>query len=411
MPWQSSRGMLTSVATLAIVSGGGGAPSTYDFMPGFIPSGITFSRTTQGSYFNASGVLTLAAVDAPRFNYDPSTLALKGLLLDPAATNLCLYSQDFSNASWGTYSDGDGSITKTAAAAVAPDGTTTAGKIDLNRGVTASFAEAYVIYTGTAASYAHSLWFKAFAIGDVGKKVMFSCYNGSAAGGTVEVTLTANWKRETVTGTMASASCQMNIGYLSAAGFPGTSNPIGAVSFYIWGGQIETGTIATSYIPTTSSSVIRAADIVKVIGADFSSFYNAAEGSWIFDVVPSTIGESTFLWTTNATSWPNSLGVTKSANEWHAFVTDSSTETVAITTTGNAALIESKVGFAYKFNDCALVVNGTVIGTDISVTIPTAPNQLQIGSRDGVSVMNMHLKKIRYFNTRQSNTDLQTLTS
>jgi hypothetical protein len=262
-----SRRLLATVSIAALLGTAvvvSGPTKTFDFTLGTFPSDVTFSRTTQGTYFNSSGVLTLAAIDVPRLDYDASTLAAKGLLIEPAATNLCLYSQDFSNASWGTYADGSASIAKTANADVAPDGTTTAGKVDINRSDTSHFAEVYVTYTGTATAYTHSLWFKAYNTGDIGKKLMLACFNGTGASGTIEITLTASWKRETITGTMSAASCQLNIGYLSAAGFPGTSNPTGACSFYIWGGQVETGSTATSYIPTTSATVTRAADAASI---------------------------------------------------------------------------------------------------------------------------------------------------
>ena len=43
---------------------------------------------------------------------------------------------------------------------------------------------------------------------------------------------------------------------------------------YVWGCQVEVGSFATSYIPTTDSAVTRAADLAEISGTNFSSWYN-----------------------------------------------------------------------------------------------------------------------------------------
>lgn len=60
------------------------------------PTNITteggFTRNSIGTYFDANGVLQTAAVNEPRFNYDPETGEFQGLLIEGAATNLLLNS-------------------------------------------------------------------------------------------------------------------------------------------------------------------------------------------------------------------------------------------------------------------------------------------------------------------------------
>jgi hypothetical protein len=56
---------------------------------------FTFTRASTATYFNAAGTLTTAGVDEPRIDYDPATLACRGLLLEEQRTNLILNSDTF----------------------------------------------------------------------------------------------------------------------------------------------------------------------------------------------------------------------------------------------------------------------------------------------------------------------------
>ena len=56
--------------------------------PGSLPSGVAFTRASTATYFDATGTLQTAAINAPRWDYDPVTLVLNGLLIEEARTNI-----------------------------------------------------------------------------------------------------------------------------------------------------------------------------------------------------------------------------------------------------------------------------------------------------------------------------------
>ena len=62
------------------------------------------SRASTGTYFDSTGVMRTAPVNQPRLNYELVGGAWTNpqVLIEPASTNICLYSQDFTNAVWAT---------------------------------------------------------------------------------------------------------------------------------------------------------------------------------------------------------------------------------------------------------------------------------------------------------------------
>jgi hypothetical protein len=74
-----------------VVSAGG--PSLdLSFMGAPLDPRITFTRASTATYTDASGVTQTAAINQPRWDYDPVTHAMRGLLIEEARTNLLLNS-------------------------------------------------------------------------------------------------------------------------------------------------------------------------------------------------------------------------------------------------------------------------------------------------------------------------------
>jgi hypothetical protein len=57
-----------------------------------LPAIVAFSRASTGSEIGQNGIVSTVAVDVPRFDFDVATGACNGLVIEAAATNMCIYS-------------------------------------------------------------------------------------------------------------------------------------------------------------------------------------------------------------------------------------------------------------------------------------------------------------------------------
>lgn len=266
---------------------GTGTPtsSIWDFTPASLPSGVTATGATNGTRINSSG--NVVAATAPRYNFSGGTC--QGIWNEAAVTNLSRSFADQSNTTyWTTFASGTGSITITANQGVAPDGNTTAAKVVATRSASAAYAQVHSVFSATSGtSYKGGIWVKAFAGGDVSKVISVGQYNGTGIINCVNVTLTSTWQRVATAATTTqatTASAEFDVGYIDPAGVldgSATSTQTGTTNFFVWGGQVETGTNLSSDIITTTATVTRTADVITgtVPSGKTSAFITYADAS------------------------------------------------------------------------------------------------------------------------------------
>jgi hypothetical protein len=299
-------------------AGGGGVSPAFqtDFTAiSSLPTGISLTRATTGTYFNASGVLQTAAIDAPRFDHNPvSPFAATGLLIEEQRTNSLLQSNNFSNAAWIKA----GSATIGASANLSPDGTTNASTLTLS----AAFGSYVYQDLGTNLSNPNVPAIFARVTSGTGK-VYLSVFNDTTLWPGADVltcNLTTSWQRFPVP--RSATSRYFVIGNTDAAASTPHNDASAVVEIY--GAQLEAGSFATSYIPTTSASVPRSADVPSS-SSPLTGYLAAGPSVWEFqDEATGTIARSAYA--AGAFNWPvdkwyRSMGVYPSGTDTSGHMT------------------------------------------------------------------------------------------
>lgn len=230
-------------------------PQVFSFLGETLPAGATLTRTSVGTRIDAAGLVVSVAADGARIDHDPATLGVTGLLYEPAATNLVLRSGTLDHAAWSVF----GSATRVSGV-TAPDGTASAVRLQIP---TDGQIAQYVGGLSVGAAHCVSLWVRASASGGAAN-IRLTTNNGAAwsTGVSARIALTASWQRVSVSGLISDgAACNLVIG--AAAGDSGLDSAcLGNVD--VWGAQIETGAVPTSYIATTAGAATRAAEALTL---------------------------------------------------------------------------------------------------------------------------------------------------
>lgn len=233
------RPILRSEVSRALtrVSLGDGRTLDLDFTTGVLDSRITFGRASTATFINSSGLVASAANGVARFDYDPTTLAARGLLIEGSATNLLNWSESFATSGGTNNNWSDTNITRTSTNNADPAGGTTALRI------TASDPNGTIISSaaiGTSASRTFSVWLR--RVTGTGN-IQYTQNNGTNYN---TQAITESWVRYTFTHT---ENHRVGIRIVTSGD-----------AIELWGAQLETGSGASSYIPTGSSQATRATD-------------------------------------------------------------------------------------------------------------------------------------------------------
>jgi hypothetical protein len=371
---------------------------------------------------NSSGVLSEVANNVPAFEFNTDG-TYRGLLVEPAGTNTLLRSAEFDTGAIWTPTES----TVTANATTSPNGTATADKLLTNtNSAEHSLLQSSLSFTsGTA--YTVSVWMKAGEIG-FGFINFSSASHGSVlrnivnlstgavslgAGVTGDATEFPNgWYRfrVTATATATTGASNIRIGLTDSISSTTSTGANATDGIFIWGAQLETGSVATSYIPTVASTANRVADSVTLTGA--SSLIGQTEGTLYAEVTTRLVGSNRrFLdLATDVNNTRVTLQKGGGNDTFQLAVIDGGVSQALISGSAGASGT-FKIAGAYKADDFVLYINGVQIGTDASGTVPPLATVGLGCSITGGAQCNDHIRSAALFPTRLSNAQLQALTS
>jgi len=409
---------------------------------------ITFTRASVGRVMDASGNIVEIASGEPRYGYDVEGNSL-GLLMERASTNL-MYRSDFSS-DWSAYeSNGlDAGNTTTG-----PDGVSGSGK-SINTQAGAGFHLTY-IYSMLSTSNIEYKDYRCYSV--YAKKgnadyfrmgftlnfsgsftqvgASFNLDSGSVDDLTAcsaEIESVGNgWYRCIIHSTSMPSSDGSTYGgvWMSPSNTSiAYESPLPVVAsrdegaadehVFLWGMNIEerTGvvdrTFPTSFINTTGSQVTRPIDQARGDTSDWS--WSDTEGSMLIE-----------LERTNTADASGSMGIlvidgagTGEHIEFHSSTTEENFQINSSAGAGSTAVMDVgddvapntpyKIAAGWKDDDVAVTLNGATSVTDTSFTLDDVFDSQEIDL--GGTYFNGFIKRVRYWDTKLTNEQLEELST
>jgi hypothetical protein len=381
---------------------------------------------------NANGFIESVASGVPRLDYYTSggTAGCPALLVEPQRQNLILESAFVSG--WLTANG----ATASASVATSPENQNTAAQLNVSGAIFSTIYKNLSLVSGTV--YTVSLfakkntkdWIYFINLIGSGTSVWFNIASGTignTGAGTSNVAIEDYgnvWYRCRWTQTAAIGSG--NIFQVGATDANNSNTPTSSGSVFLWGAQIEEGSSATSYIPTTAATVTRNADVVSLSGA-VSGSIGQTEGTiyceFAFFGRPVTRSGPVYLRQANA----RGLSINSAPNEGITFISRNDGGETDVTVVSGALQIGTyyKIAVGYNAGGTAAggsqasgvvaYVNGTQTAID-TFRVPDAAGLTQFlmyGANAGADgeVFNGRIRATALYTTRLTNAELAALTT
>lgn len=370
---------------------------------------------------------TETRLNIPRLDYSNGTCP--SILVEPQRTNLVTYSEDFNSSNGYTYQNASFS----SSSIVSPSGLTA-------KGITSTtsandFHRFYKSLGGLTGTYTTTIYGKKGTSrylglginqnGSTGNNnvVVFDLQDGVIASNIYGVTASIQdvgngWYRcehtfNYGTGGTYADICVHNTGTgaFTINAFQTFDSPTAPTTLYIYGLQLEAGSYATSYIPTTSASVTRNADVISKTG--ISSLIGQTEGTLFVDFYNYGNNSTTTgcpICIANGGFYGNAIYIEQYLGNWYAVVWNGSSQQF-ISPPLSLSVGRHKLALAYKSNDIAFYSDGVLVGTDTSATIPTCDGAYIGAVGTSTTPEQLAVNASALWKTRLSNTQLAQLTT
>ena len=401
------------------------------------------TRATTATRVNASGLIELVASGIPRLDYLASggTVGCPALLVEPSAQNLVLQSSDYLVSPTWLLSNlnSTSGITSPSGTndALLLEATTTSPRlrqnITLTSGTTYTFSW-FGKFGSISSGFAMNVFDENSTSYGSGVCQAFNLNEGTlGASGTVGAGFTLQsagmenygngWYRCRMTVLMGYTPATPRVGMRIGTQISG-GRPLGVLSgtVNLWGAQLEVGSVATSYIPTTTAAVTRNADVVAVSGA-VSGAIGQTEGTIYAEVDMRNLGTSVSIMNVQTTSYVSGTVriETTASNQLRIQIRDASgtsrLDNTITTPTISAGINKIAVGYSSDASGVVTALNGTIINTTtVSASFGTlGANRVYLGTRETAGFQdlffNNRIRPTALYTTRLTNAQLQALTT
>ena len=384
------------------------ADKLYSVVPNNGDGDFTVSVDADATRVNKDGLIESVVADQARLNYDPTNPQDPHLLLEPSRIN-----RVFPNNSVTGYSTIG--VTTSNNQTTAPNGTNEGAKITAT---TSGTAVVFKGFTGTSGvTHNISAFVKAGTHNQIRLQEGFSSSR-------IDVNLSTGTEVSSQNATNKKIEAYPNNWYRVSFDFTSTSTNLqfalyfngsytSGENIYLYGGQIEEGSYATSLIPTSGNIETRTVDYAS--GAGDANLFNDSEGTLFIEAA--VLGNDGTYRVINISDGTSSnrvlIQLGNNNNQIRSDIVSGGSTQASISTTSYNFTNYNKIAVRYKQNDIALYVNGTQIGTDTNANTPTGLDRIDFtnGNLGSAFYFSGKLKQLMYFDTALSDSELQTLTS
>jgi hypothetical protein len=375
----------------------------------------TVVRATTKTGINSDGTIGERVAGELPWSYKDGRISF---LPESSRTNLLLHSEEFDNAYWGKNASGINTAIGTDGiepnVAVAPDGAMTADRVNFINQSDPDVGLNKSVGDGVAGNTFTTSFFVKGEGANIGKKVRVRIKRqtgGSGVADTRETTLTGDWQRLDRTITLGAG----NTGTATIV----SSNTGEATSCLLWGAQLEAGSFASTYIPTTDTALTRNADVLTVTGA--SGVIGTTAGSLYAEInwTDRVEAEARIVFALQAGSTVStvrlSVGGVTGQRQLTAIAVDTEqspvTQAVSQASVGQFPTGFHKMAMRYDATGIQLFVDGVALTLGALTVGYPAVNTITIGHRNSGQFFNDHVIRGAVFNTPLTNAELETLTT
>jgi hypothetical protein len=355
-------------------------PTVYSILPNNADGDFDYERNGSATRVRKDGLIEeLTVNDTPRLDWLNSDCP--SLLLEPQRTNLQAYSENFSGAAWTPSSS-----TITSNSSICPNGELTAYKLETTS--TVGLLGGFLTITANT-EYTYSLFVKS----DATSVCKIDLYDTISSSRYFYGTVIFDMATETISTSLATASFDKLDGGWYRLKMTATSpNPLlgstgvqisltQAGSIFIWGAQMEAGGYATSYIKNVDdiNGVTRLKD--ECFNGGDADLFDITEGTFFVDSYVYNSGNFTII----------NLSDGSASNRLALIFQNYGTQVRVLSSGGVDSYLNlnfdqrNKIAVTFKENEYKFFINGALVGSDTSATVPSGMDRLNFSNNTNVS--------------------------